>query len=60
MSEGRIPWNVIYDYGKLQGFDDALLDLFIAVIMHMDITYLKYQHDEGERKAKAKSKSRRK
>ena len=55
MSEGRIPWDVIYNYGKLQGLDDEILDMFITVIMMMDMKYLKYQHDESEKRSKAKS-----
>ena len=55
MSEGRIPWNIIYDYGKIQGLDDEILDMFITVIMMMDMKYLKYQHDESEKRSKAKS-----
>lgn len=50
MTIGPIPWTVIKAYGEDYGLDNEALQLFVYVIMAMDVEYLKWAAEERKGK----------
>lgn len=57
MSEGRIPWTAIKEYGYHQNLDDDDLERLVYLVNAMDAEYLKHRSKEAKaesEKSKAK------
>ena len=58
MSEGRIPWTAIKEYGYHHGLDDDDVERLVYLVNAMDAEYLKYRAKESKaetEKSKAKT-----